>query len=298
MNNQLPKLIVLLGPTASGKTEWGFSLAKAFNGEILSADSRQIYRKMDIGTAKEKNFFGVPHHLIDFLDPGKPFTVAEFRDRAFLAMGDITARGRIPILAGGTGLYISAIVDNWTIPPVPANIAMRRSLAEKDTGELLRLLAVIDPNTATRIDPHNKRRMIRALEVSILSGRPFSAQRTKGAPRVDAIQIGIAVPRELLNVRIGERVDAMMARGLPKEVETLLKQKYDWSLPSMSGIGYREFRPFFEGKATMEEVADAIKKDTRQFARRQMTWFRRDKRIQWVKEYEDAERRVREFLGL
>lgn len=296
MKSELPKLIVLLGPTASGKTEWGLWLAKAWNGEIISADSRQVYRGMDIGAAKEKDFQGVPHHLIDFLDPGEIFTAAEFHDRALSLIGEISSRGRVPFLVGGTGLYISAVVNNWAIPPVAANANIRKGLEAKGADELQRLLARLDPEAMEFVDPRNRRRVIRALEVIILSGTPFSAQRVKGEPAVNALRIGISAPRELLYARINERVDRMMARGLPEEVKALVERKYGWNLSSMSGIGYREFRPYFEGRAGLVEVAEAIKKDTRRFARRQMTWFRRDERTIWVERREEADALVREFL--
>ena len=305
----LPKLIVILGPTASGKTDWGLRLAKTFTGEIISADSRQIYKKMDIGTAKalgewhtkrtQKTYIieGVRHHLIDFLDPGRTFTVAEFREKAVKQIAAIHKRAAIPFMVGGTGLYISSVVDNWHIPKVPPNKKMRRSLEEKDAGELVGLLETIDPIAAKNIDPHNKRRMIRALEVSILSGEPFSAQQKKGKSLFDTLQIGIDLPQDLLRDRIDSRIDEMMRRGLCEEVKMLRQQKYDWALPSMSGVGYRQFREYLEEDMPLTEVVHRLKRDTWQFARRQKTWFRRDPRIVWCHEYGAAEILVKDFLS-
>ena len=304
----LPKIIVLLGPTASGKTAWGLQLAKKFHGEIISADSRQVYRKMDIGTAKpegrwqgtgkEQAYYvdGVRHHLVDFLDPGKIFTAAEWREAAITAITSIYERKNTPIIVGGTGLYISTLVDNWNIPRIPPNKTLRASLEEKSAVELTRLLAVLDPAAAEVIDVKNKRRLVRALEVSILSGVPFSKQRTKGKSLVNALLIGIDIPRAVLHKRIAERVDAMMALGLVSEVTKLLKQKYGWRLPSMSGIGYQQFKGYTEGSITLAKAVEQLKRDTRHFARRQLTWFRRDQRIHWCRAYKEAEQLAKSFL--
>lgn len=306
--SQLPKLVVLLGPTASGKTEWGVRLAKRFNGEIISADSRQVYTKMHIGTAKPKGVWqkqgiarrymvdGIPHHLVDFLDPGKMFTVAEFRDAAIKHIKKSDRAGRVPILVGGTGQYISSVVDNWMIPRISEHKELRKSLSEKTNDELFDLLQTMDPAGARVIDRHNPRRLIRALEVCILSGEPFSKQQKKGPPIFETLEIGIAVPREMLYRRIEERIRRMMKDGLLAEIKALLKQKYDWHLPSMSGISYRQFRDYLEGNDTLTHAIDLLNRDTRHFARRQMTWFRRDKRIQWVSSYQEAENLVAAFL--
>ncbi|MFH1946561.1 MAG: tRNA (adenosine(37)-N6)-dimethylallyltransferase MiaA [Candidatus Magasanikbacteria bacterium] len=305
---KLPKLIVLLGPTASGKTTWGLKLAKNFNGEIISADSRQVYRKMDIGTAKavgewrrnglRKTYYieDVPHHLIDFLDTGKQFTVAEFRDKAVKYTKLALKGGKTPLIVGGTGLYIHSVVDNLKIPRIAPNRKLRKSLEEKSTEDLMKLLKNLDPKTAQTVDSNNTRRVIRALEVCILSGIPFSEQQIKGDQIFDVLQIGIEVPREVLYTRIGKRVDEMMKLGLLKEVENLLKQKYGWNLPSMSGIGYRQFREFFENKRELDEAIELLKRDTRRYAKRQTSWFKRDNRIVWCKEYREAEKLVNEFL--
>lgn len=305
---ELPKLIVVLGPTASGKTQWTLEIAKKYNGEVISADSRQIYQKMTIGTAKvegewrwnglRRTYFveDIPHHLVDFLNPGKTFSAAEFRDKALKYCKMAHKAGRIPIVAGGTGLYISALVDNFVIPRVSANPKLRQSLEEKSHEELLKLLATIDPVTAETVDGKNKRRLIRALEVCIMSGETFSGQRKKGVQLFDVLQIGIETPREVLYERINTRVDMMMKAGLLDEIQKLLKQKYGWNLSSMNGIGYRQFRLYFEGKMTLEETVENFKRDTRHYARKQLTWFRRNKQIHWCKTLPEAMALIDKFI--
>jgi len=304
----LSKVIVIVGPTASGKTDWGLRLAKKYNGEIIMADSRQVYKKMDIGTAKEPGEWkriglhkifhiqDIPHHLVDFLDPGKFFTVTEFKSEAIKYINDAIKKGHTPIVAGGTGLYIHGLVDNLQVPKVAPNKKLRDSLEKKSSDELMQWLEKLDPVTAQTVDRLNKRRVVRALEVCMISGIPFSEQQKKGEPLFNFLQIGIEVPREVLFERINHRMDKMMQLGLLKEVENLIKQKYSWDLPSLSGIGYRQFKPYFDGEANLEQVVEWLKRDSRRYAKRQLTWFKRDPRIKWVTEYEEAEKLVEEFL--
>lgn len=306
--HKLPKLLVLLGPTTAGKTEWGLQLAKKFNGEIICADSRQIYKKMNVGTAKipgewrrnglRRTYFveDVPHHLVDCIDPGKKFSAAEFRDKAVKYAKLAYQNERVPIVAGGTGLYIQALVDNLKIPRIPPNYKMRNSFETKTADELLTLLKFMDPESAKTVDPYNKRRIVRALEVCIMSGERFSEQKGKGEPLFDVLQIGIQVDRDLLHERIDERVTSMIERGLLEEIKSLLKQKYSWELPSMSGIGYRQFKGYFEGAHTLDDAVQLLKRDTRRYARRQMVWFKRDSRIKWCRDYAEAEKLAEDFL--
>ncbi len=312
MDTSLPKVVVLVGPTASGKTEWSLRLAKKFHAEIIAADSRQIYKRMDIGTAKpvgewrwhatwkgiRRTFFvqDIPHHLMDIIGPGKRFTAAEFRDRAIKYIKIAERGGSLPLVVGGTGLYINTLVDNFYIPRVPANPKLRESLEEKSLEELLSLLNILDPEGAKVIDGKNKRRLIRALEVCILTGKPFSEQKKKGESMFQFLQIGIDVPRDILYERIDARVNTMVKNGILKEVEDLVMKKFSWDLPSMSGIGYKEFRPYLEKKSSLETCMENLKRNTRHYARRQLTWFRREKDIHWCRDYEQAEKLVQEFL--
>lgn len=309
---KLPKLVVILGPTASGKTDFSIDLAKRFNGEIISADSRQIYKKMNIGTAKVRgawqksketgeNIFiyeNIPHYLVDFIDPGDEFSLAQFKELAVARAREILQRGKLPMLAGGTGLYIRSVVDNLLIPAVPPNKKLRCSLEEKTNQELVKLLEKLDPVAARTVDAENKRRLIRALEVCIWTGKTFSGQQNKGEPLFDCLQIGLSVPRDELNNRIVERAEKMMERGLLAEVRALVKQRYGWHLPSMSGTGYKQFADYFAKKISLEGAVELLKRDTRRYARRQMTWFRRDKRIKWLNNVEEAVKLVEEFFSL
>lgn len=307
-NEKLQKLIVICGPTASGKTGLSLELARKFNGEIISADSRQIFKKMNIGTAKEAGEWrwdglrrvlfinSIRHHLIDFLDPGKNFSAAEFRDKAIKYIKLVHSQGRVPFLVGGTGLYIQTVVDNLQIPRVLPNKKLRESLEAKTTEELFCWLKNLDEKASLAVDPYNKRRLIRALEVCILSGSPFSGQKMKGEQIFDVLQIAIDKSREELYNGINQRVEKQLALGLEKEVRDLVKRRYDWNLPSMSGIGYREFKDYFDDKCSYEELKENLQKDNRNYAKRQLTWFKRDKRIQWVKNYQEADKLVEKFL--
>ena len=309
---QMQKAVVIVGPTASGKSSWGLDLAKMYNGEIISADSRQTYKKMDIGTAKEigewqwqmswkgwRHIYmvdNIMHHLVDIIDPGKKFTVAEFRDKAIKYIKLAHKNDRTPFVVGGTGLYVSSLVDNLHIPRIAPNKKPRDSLEEKTVEQLMQVLESLDPVAAKTIDKKNKRRIIRALEVCILSAEPFSDQRKKGGQVFNFLQIGIHTPRDVLYDRINNRVDKMIQRGLIQEIEKLLRQKYSWDLPSMSGIGYKQFYDYFNGNGTLEEAVNILKRDTRRFAKRQLSWFKRDKRIVWCQSYKEANERVKEFL--
>ncbi|MCB9798707.1 tRNA (adenosine(37)-N6)-dimethylallyltransferase MiaA [Candidatus Nomurabacteria bacterium] len=314
IDNTLPKVIIILGPTAAGKTDWSLRLARQLDGEIISADSRQIYKKMNIGTAKVEGEWkwnvswnglrhsyyveNVAHHMIDFLDPGKSFSAAEFRDRAVKYIKVAHRQGKVPIIAGGTGLYISTLVNNYYIPRVPPNKKLRKSLEEKSLAELMDWLERMDEETAKNIDTKNKRRIIRALEVCMLTGEKFSDQKKQGERMFDFLQIGVDVDRSVLYDRINRRAEKMMQDGLIEEIQALLRQKYSWQLPSMSGVGYRQFQEYFEGKISIEKAIELLKRDTRRFARRQLTWFRRDKDIVWCKSYDEMEARVRDFLNM
>jgi tRNA dimethylallyltransferase len=339
---KLPKLIVILGPTASGKTEMALKLAKKFNGEIVNADSRQIYRGMDIGTGKVKVEAkrrhglrqltpivsgGVPHYLIDIVEPDEEFTVAEYKKMAVKVIRDILKRGKQPFLVGGTGLYIQAVVDNLIIPRVPPDKELRarferefkKSTIENRQSEILnkwyKKLLKLDPEAIHVVDPKNPRRIIRALEVCLATHQPFSRLRQKGKPLFDVLQIGIEMPREKLYERIDKRVDQMIKEGLIEETKNLINRLQDksykleeiWNLPSMSGIGYKEIGEFLKQESRIKsqesrenllaQKIQEIKWRTHGYARRQLMWFYRDKRIIWVKNYREAERKIAKWLS-
>jgi len=287
--NGLPKIAVILGPTGSGKTDLGIEVAKKYNGEIISADSRQVYRQMNIGTAKPKGewkngaYFvdGVPHYLMDIIDPDENFTVVDFKERAITRIDDILKRGKLPIIVGGTGLYISSIVDNLDIPKVAPDAALRTELERKNPDELAQMLKEIDPESSAKIDLKNSRRVLRALEVAMVSGESFFEQRRKQAPIYEAHEFGINLSREELYRRLDARVDRQIKDGLIDEVKDL-SQKYSWDLPSMSGIGYKQIGYYLRGEMTLEQAIETLKRDTRRYAKRQKTWFKRDKKIIWI----------------
>lgn len=311
MENKLPKLIAIVGPTASGKTSLGIEIAQKYNGEIISADSRQVYKKMNIGTAKPPGTWsdyddtavymiqGVPHYMIDIVDPGELFSLSHFKELARFYINHILKRGKIPIVVGGTGLYIWSIIDNLSLPPVPPNKKLRKSLEEKPLTELVALLSKLDPASAESIDLKNPRRVLRALEVVILTGKSFYEQRGKQEPNFSVLQIGIDLPREKLYSQIEERIDQQIKLGLVEEVASLEKQKYGWNLPSMSGIGYKQIGSYLRGEVDLATAITTLKRDTRHYARRQLTWFKRDKRIQWVTSptFKEIESYIKNFLA-
>lgn len=303
----LPKLVAVVGPTASGKTDLAISLCRKFKGEVISADSRQFYRGMRIGAAipdgkwrtvrGRRAYYvdGVPHHLMSFRSPAKPLTAAIFRRMAMRKAREIAGRGHVPFLVGGTGLYISAVVDNFDIPKAPPDPAFRARMEKRSTSDLWKELKKKDSEYCARISSRNRRYIIRALEATHATGKPFSASRRTQKPVFDVLQIGITRPREQLYRRIDCRVDRMMEEGLLAEARRLGK-RYGWNIPTMSSLGHRQLGEFLRGEVTLSEAWRLIKRDTRHYAKRQMTWFRRDKRIKWVKGVAQAEKEVKRFL--
>lgn len=281
-------LIVIVGPTAVGKTEAAIRLAERVGGEIVSADSRQVYRHMDIGTAKPSagQRARIPHHLIDVVDPDEALSLAQYQAAAHAAIDDIFGRGRQPLLVGGTGLYVKAVTERLRIPAVPPNPELRAELEARAAQEgklaLHDELRRVDPAAAARIDPRNLRRTIRALEVYRLSGQRFSELGTVRPPPYPIVTIGLTMPRPDLYRRVDARVDEMIAAGLIEETRQLAR-RYDWSLPAMSGLGYRQIGRFLRGECSREDAVASIKRDTRSFVRRQYNWFRpTDPRIRWL----------------
>lgn len=276
-------LLVLVGPTASGKTTLSLRLAECFDGEIVSADSRLFYRGMDIGTAKPTldERAAVPHHFIDVCEPDETLSLGEYQRRAYQTIDDILARGRLPILVGGTGQYVSAVVEGWGIPEVAPQPALRSALEALGATELGRWLGTLDPAAAERIDPRNTRRVIRALEVTLVTGRPISELQRKTPPPYDVHVVGLHLDRRALYERIDARVDRMMAEGLLDEVIRLRDAGYGDS-PAMSGLGYRQLLTHLAGEMSLEAAVERIKFETHRFARQQATWFRGDDpRIAW-----------------
>ena len=280
----LKKLVVVLGPTASGKTKMAVKLAKKFNGEIVSADSRQVYKGMNIGTAKptKKERQGIRHHLIDIIKPNKEFNAAIFKKKAIGTIKNIQRRKRLPFLVGGTGLYIQTIVDNIEFPKVAPNKKLREKLEQKSVKELFRIYKKLDPKGIKEIEKDNKRRLIRAIEVSKISKKPFSEQKRKGKPLFNILEIGIKKSKEEIKKSVEKRIKKMFKMGLENEVKGLVK-KYG-RVPCLQTIGYQESSP--------EETS----LHTLQFAKRQMTWFKRSKKIQWVKNYQQAKKLISQFL--
>jgi tRNA dimethylallyltransferase len=282
-------LVVIVGPTAAGKSALALRLAQQFGGEIVSADSRQIYRQMDVGTAKpspEEQAL-VPHHMIDVVDPDGEYTLAHFQAAAYRAIAEIHARGRLPLLVGGTGLYVRAVVEGLRIPAVPPQPDLRAALEARARAEgheaLLADLAARDPLAAARIDPRNIRRVIRAIEVCEVSGRPFSSFQESDPPPYRVLTLGVRADREALYARIDARVDAMIAAGLVAENERLVARGYGYDLPAMSGLGYRQIGMYLRGEIALPRAIEILKFETHRFARQQHAWFREsDPRITWL----------------
>lgn len=283
------KIIVILGPTASGKTDLAVKLAQQFNGEIVSADSRQIFKEMDIGTAKPKlkqSCFGrVRHHLINNLTIDQELTVTVYKNLALKAIKDIQKRGKLPFLVGGTGLYIKAIVDNLDFPKAVPDKLLRQKLETKSLKDLFQLYQKLDPQGAKAIDKNNKRRLVRAIEVCLITKQPFWQQRSQKKPLFKALQIGINLSKKTINERISRRTGKMVKLGLEKEVRKLFKKYGAHSILSQT-IGYLEWLPYLENKIqsrTKEQIIKQINNHSCQYGKRQMTWFKKDQRIIWLK---------------
>ena len=281
-------VVSIVGSTGVGKTALAIQIGEALDGEIISADSRQIYRLMDIGTAKPTSAeqARVRHHLIDVVSPSETLGVAEYQRAALAAIAEVAGRGKLPLLVGGTGQYITATLEGWRIPEVPPDEALRTVLsveAERDGGESLytRLLA-LDPGAAGLIDRRNIRRVIRALEVTLATGEPFSEQRRRDPPPFRVMELGLQLDRTLLDSRLDARIDMMLDNGLVAEVQNLLDMGFDRRLPAMSGLGYADLSAYLCGEKTYSEAVELFKRSTRTFARRQMTWFTRHGTPRWI----------------
>ena len=301
-------LIVVAGPTASGKTGLAIDIANYVGGEIVSADSMQIYKYMNIGSAKptQKERAKAVHHMIDFLEPDAEFSVADYTEMAHKVIADIYEKGKIPIMAGGTGLYINSVVNDVTFGEMDTDYELRESLRktaeEKGSEYLLHMLSEFDEVSAKRLHPNNLRRIIRAIEFYKITGKPISEHQEetkKTQSRYNPLMLCVNWDREELYDRINRRVDMMMDEGLLDEVKRLMDMGYTNDLNSMQGIGYKEVMDYFDGKASLEETVEIIKQSSRRYAKRQLTWFRRDERIHYVSSenpFEEAKLLIDDFL--
>jgi tRNA dimethylallyltransferase len=288
LTGKLPALLIILGPTAVGKTSLAIELAKYLKGEIIGADSRQIYKYMDIGTAKPtaQQQQEVVHHLIDVVAPDENLTLAQYQQLAYATIDDVLERGQLPMLVGGTGQYITAVEEGWSIPEVPPNDRLREELeaeAENVGYEAFhQKLVLVDPIAAEKIHPNNVRRVVRALEVFMETGTPISLLQQKHTPPYRIRTIGLRMEREELYPQADKRVDIMIADGFVTEVQLLLDKGYSPTLPSMSALGYREIVSHLQGEITLEEATTLTKNSTHDFIRRQEIWFRgHDNGILW-----------------
>ena len=301
-------LLAIVGPTAVGKTSLSIILAERLDGEIISADSRCLYIGMSIGTAKptDKELARVPHHLIDVTTPDKPWSLAQYKKAAVEAIADIHSRGRLPMLVGGTGQYVRAILEGWDIPPRPGSLRIRRQLeceARKPGGSkvLHAKLAHLDSQAAMEIDARNIRRLIRALEVCLSTGKPFSTQRKRQTPPYQIFTLGLAMVRADLYARIDLRLQSMLEDGLVDEVLHLVESGYTWDMPALSALGYKQLGGYLRGEYDLDEAVRLIKRGTRRFVRQQSSWFAaNDSSIHWF-EVDDTspvilEREIKRWL--
>jgi tRNA dimethylallyltransferase len=304
----MKRIIAIVGPTGIGKSRLALHLASIFSGEIVSADSRQVYRFMDIGTAKPtpQELQSVPHHLINIVNPDDDFSLAIYQELAYQAIADIHQRSKLPFLVGGTGLYVKAVLEGWVIPRVSPDKKFRYNIAEKlnksNVDEIYQELVLADPNAAAKIDRRNVRRVIRALEVHAKAGQAYTQIERKIPPQFTPLIIGLTAERSALYRIVDQRVDKMIEQGLVQEVENLLKMGYDFNLPSMSGIGYRQVGQFLKGELTLEAAVQKIKTETHRFIRHQYAWFQlKDENIHWfdIENTREStiEKTVREFLA-
>ncbi|WP_310828918.1 tRNA (adenosine(37)-N6)-dimethylallyltransferase MiaA [Paenibacillus pedocola] len=289
------KVLVLLGPTAVGKTRLSLELAAAYNAEIISGDSMQVYRGMDIGTAKitTAEMKGIPHHLIDIHDPEDAYSAAEFQEQGKRLIEEISARGKLPFIVGGTGLYIESLCYGFRFSEAVADEAFRSeqdAFAEEHGAEALHArLAAVDPASAARLHPNDRRRIIRALEIHHQTKVTLSAAQAdqKKESPYELCLIGLTMDRKILYKRIEDRIDQMLEQGLIQEVQGLLDKGYNRSLVAMQGLGYKEIAAYLAGELTQEEAVTLLKRDTRRFAKRQLSWFRHMKEIQWIEDFNE-----------
>ncbi|MBX4200726.1 tRNA (adenosine(37)-N6)-dimethylallyltransferase MiaA [Candidatus Parcubacteria bacterium] len=290
------KLVVILGQTASGKTDLSIKLARKFKGEIISADSRQVYKGLDIGTGKitKKEMQGIPHHALDIASPKKRVSVAQYQKMAIKAAKDIQKSGRLPFLVGGTGFYIQSVVDGIIIPEVKPNWKLRKELERKTTEELFLILKESDPLRAETIDQKNPTRLIRAIEIVTATKKPIGLLQKN--PQFEVLQLGIKKSPEELKRLIKKRLDKRM-KGMIAEVKKLQRSGLSWKRLEELGLEYRFTAKYLQGKISQSEMIASIQKESEHFAKRQMTWFKREKRIRWIKNQKEAEALIKKFIN-
>ncbi|MBI4138527.1 tRNA (adenosine(37)-N6)-dimethylallyltransferase MiaA [Candidatus Uhrbacteria bacterium] len=308
-SGRIPRIACVVGPTASGKTALGIRLAKQLNGEIINADARQCFTDFSIGTGKppgERGLFegrrafvvhGVPHYLMDFLPPSQVYTVAEWRTAAMHAIKGITRRHRLPVVVGGTGLYVKSLVDNFAFPRVEPKPHLRSAFEAKSLEELVAHLLKLDPAAAEVVDLKNPRRVIRAIEIVTFTGKPMRETRKIGKPVVEAFQVGIKWNRHDLNARIDHEIEHMIERGWIDEIREIIRKGVPLDAPAMTSIGYRELVSYIKGEKALEQAIAACKLAVHRYAKRQETWYRRDPRIHWAHSEDDAVAMVGEWVA-
>ena len=283
-----PRILAVIGKTATGKSDLAVMLAKKYGGEIISADSRQVYRGFDLGSGKitRKEMQGIPHHLLDIASPKKQFSVSEYKRLADRALGEIISRGKTPVICGGTGLYIDAVLKNIVVPEVPPNKKLREKLEKKTTAQLFVILKKLDPRRAKEIDRNNPRRLVRAIEIATALGKvPHLAVRP---PSWDVLKIGLDLPDEILKKKIRTRLLMRMKKGMVAEAKNLHKCGLSWKQMEAFGMEYKYLALYLQNKITKKEMFEGIEKDTWQYSKRQATWFKKDKEIKWFKPMEKA----------
>ena len=289
------KIIAILGPTSAGKSAVAVRLAKKFDGEVVSVDSRQIYRGMDVGTGKITlaEQAGIKHWMLDIASPRTNFSAAQFKKKADKTITDILKRGKLPILCGGTGFWIKSIVDNITYPEVKPDLVLRNDLNNESAAELFGRLQKLDPQRAKNIDAKNKVRLIRAIEICKTLGR---VPTEKSSPRYQTLQIGLAVPKDKLHAKIKKRLDRRWRDGMVEEVERLHRQGLSWKKIQSFGLGYFWIPEYLREKITLEELYEKVYLAEKDYAKRQMTWFKKDARIIWLEKYRDIKKTTADFL--
>jgi tRNA dimethylallyltransferase len=295
--SSLPKILVILGPTASGKSKLAIELAKKYKGEIISADSRQIYKGMDIGTGKvtRKEMFGIPHHMLDIENPKNKYSVAKWQSETTKIIEDIISRNKLPIICGGTGFYIESITKGVVLPEVWPNHALRKKLKNKTTLELFNILSKLDKKRAESIDKNNPVRLVRAIEIAKAVG---SVPKLINKPKFISLQIGIDTDSKILREKINKRVDDRIKIGMIKEVENLHKKGLSWKRMDELGLEYKYISEYLRKKVSKNEMIEKLKSEIWQYARRQMTWFRKDKNIKWfdLKNSKEISKEINSFL--